>query len=231
MVGDRPAASGPSSTGSASWKSPAYRLSVKTLWLGSKLISIWNSVPSSAQVVGSTAIFCSRLATPRWSGRSEPGGPSCTRTEPRWSRRGDVVFYVTRLLGLRGREAGALARRVREQPALRDEPYVALAARVLADRAGGTGTTLVADDVRADLRARLQATRADLEDLAQLLAVAGERLGCDAQALTARDGRIYATEHPRLDREIRQGLDAIAVVVERTRLLGITLLRYVRACR
>ena len=33
---------------------------------------------------------------------------------------------------------------------------------------------------------------------AQLLAVAGERLGCDVNALTARDGRIYIAEHPRI---------------------------------
>jgi len=32
----------------------------------------------------------------------------------------------------------------------------------------------------------------------QLLVVAGEQLGCDVNALTARDGRIYVAEHPRV---------------------------------
>jgi len=31
---------------------------------------------------------------------------------------------------------------------------------------------------------------------AQLLQVAGQRLGCDPQALTARDGRLFVAEHP-----------------------------------
>jgi 4-hydroxybenzoyl-CoA reductase subunit alpha len=35
----------------------------------------------------------------------------------------------------------------------------------------------------------------------QLLVVAGEQLGCDVQGLTAKDGRIFVAEHPRISKD------------------------------
>jgi cell division protein FtsI/penicillin-binding protein 2 len=91
----------------------------------------------------------------------------------RWARRGDVAFYVVRLLGLEGREPGELQRLLREDEKARDEPYLELAARArrrVAARQGRTLGGLAPEALRAELTQRLAASRADLEHLAQMLA-------------------------------------------------------------
>ncbi|MBU1676573.1 molybdopterin-dependent oxidoreductase, partial [bacterium] len=59
-------------------------------------------------------------------------------------------------------------------------------------------TDLGAYSSRVTLMAGNAVRMAAAEVKAQLLVVAGERLGCDTHALTARDGRIFVAEHPRL---------------------------------
>jgi len=94
----------------------------------------------------------------------------------RWAQRGDAAFYILRLLGLEGREAGELQRLLREDESAQDVAYLELAARArrhVAARQGRTLEVAPPEALQAELLQRLAASRADLEHLAQMLAAEG----------------------------------------------------------